>query len=73
MTKKATVVGTRTRKIINEITLALHLNGLDRGMLMSLENFIGSNLLAVYYEGYTDGLQKAREIAFPELQKKVEK
>ena len=67
--KKGTIIMMRTKKIINEITSALHLS-LDRSMKMSLENFIGSNLLAVYYDGYTDGLQKAREIALPDLVKK---
>ncbi|OFY39641.1 MAG: hypothetical protein A2Z69_00400 [Bacteroidetes bacterium RBG_13_44_24] len=59
----------RSKKIINEIKLGLHLQ-MDKEMEMRMELFVGSNLLAVYYDGYTDGLQKAREIAFPELHKK---
>jgi hypothetical protein len=69
MSKKKSSIPTRSRKIISEIKLGLHLT-MDREMEMRMEQYLSSNLLAEYYNGYSDGLQKAREIAFPELHKK---
>lgn len=70
--KKLTIIQTKTKKIIIEIKVGLHLM-MDREMEMRMENFIGSNLLSVYYDGYSDGLQKARELVFPQLPKKEDK
>ena len=62
MTKSQTAtIQRQVQTVLNEIQISLHIS-VDSGERMRLENFVGGVLISTYYNGVTDGLQKAREI-----------